>query len=230
MTTAIAERFTQTDPLNADVTSPYPSAYVYGNNNPTVFSDPSGERGAVLGSRNPIVPEVLAGTVTKCKVCKIRGYSKSEFDSKFKSWLTSADGKSALAASSSSVLSSSQSVTVALGGKAWTGYQALDAAVQCFGNGHDDDCLNGVVNASSIFSSSPIGLAPAIGFMINFNVGVVTSTLGSLRNIDAALNEARVLKSFPGGSQLFSSEKGSLWVTTKVGGVGKFLRDCGDIQ
>ncbi len=38
--------FTQTDPLEADVGSPFQSAYVYGNNNPLVYSDPSGLRAA----------------------------------------------------------------------------------------------------------------------------------------------------------------------------------------
>jgi RHS repeat-associated protein len=37
--------FTQTDPLQASVGSAYPSAYVYGNNNPMVFRDPTGLRG-----------------------------------------------------------------------------------------------------------------------------------------------------------------------------------------
>lgn len=47
--------FTQTDPLQADIGSPYPSAYVYGNNNPLVFTDPSGLRGqAAQGSANPV--------------------------------------------------------------------------------------------------------------------------------------------------------------------------------
>ena len=39
------DRFTQTDPLEAAVGSPYPSAYVYGNNNPLMYTDPSGMRG-----------------------------------------------------------------------------------------------------------------------------------------------------------------------------------------
>ena len=39
-----SHRFTQTDPLKADEGSPYPSAYVYGNNKPAYFSDPSGLR------------------------------------------------------------------------------------------------------------------------------------------------------------------------------------------
>jgi RHS repeat-associated protein len=48
--------FTQTDPLAADVGSPYPSSYVYGNNNPTMYVDPSGLRGIYkkyLESPNP---------------------------------------------------------------------------------------------------------------------------------------------------------------------------------
>jgi hypothetical protein len=40
--------FTQTDPLQADVGSAYPSAYVYGNNNPNMYVDPSGKRGALV--------------------------------------------------------------------------------------------------------------------------------------------------------------------------------------
>jgi hypothetical protein len=36
--------FTQTDPLQPTVGQAYPSTYVYGNNNPTVYTDPSGMR------------------------------------------------------------------------------------------------------------------------------------------------------------------------------------------
>jgi hypothetical protein len=62
--------FTQTDPLEASVGSPYPSAYVYGNNNPLVYTDPSGMRaervdpsGEVPVAENPVTdeaPEQLA--------------------------------------------------------------------------------------------------------------------------------------------------------------------------
>ena len=48
--------FTQTDPLQADVGSPYPSSYVYGNNNPLVYTDPTGLRAIYskyLTSPNP---------------------------------------------------------------------------------------------------------------------------------------------------------------------------------
>jgi hypothetical protein len=44
----LQQDFTQTDPLQADVGQPYPSTYVYANNNPNVYTDPSGMRG-VLG-------------------------------------------------------------------------------------------------------------------------------------------------------------------------------------
>ena len=45
--------FTQTDPLQGDPGDPFMSAYVYGNNNPAVFTDPSGLRGqSVL--KNPV--------------------------------------------------------------------------------------------------------------------------------------------------------------------------------
>ena len=43
------EYFTQTDPLEADVTDPFMSAYVYANNNPAVYIDPTGERGQLAG-------------------------------------------------------------------------------------------------------------------------------------------------------------------------------------
>jgi hypothetical protein len=42
------EYFTQTDPLQATVGQAYPSTYIYANNNPNVYTDPSGMRG-VLG-------------------------------------------------------------------------------------------------------------------------------------------------------------------------------------
>jgi Bacterial toxin 44 len=41
----LQNHFTQTDPLAPEVGSAYPSTYVYGNNNPNVYVDPSGERG-----------------------------------------------------------------------------------------------------------------------------------------------------------------------------------------
>ena len=60
MTAAALEYFTQTDPLDPDIGSPYPSAYVYGNNNPAVYTDPSGLRGMpnelAQRSANPILP------------------------------------------------------------------------------------------------------------------------------------------------------------------------------
>jgi hypothetical protein len=46
--------FTQTDPLEADVGSAYPSAYVYGNNNPTMYVDPSGKRGMIVDTAYPV--------------------------------------------------------------------------------------------------------------------------------------------------------------------------------
>lgn len=48
-----AGQFTQTDPLQPSVGSPYPSACVYGNNNPLVFVDPSGLQVVTTGGPNP---------------------------------------------------------------------------------------------------------------------------------------------------------------------------------
>lgn len=52
------QQFTQTDPLPPEVGSPYPSAYVYGANNPMMYTDPSGLRQqlASLGSSVPVIP------------------------------------------------------------------------------------------------------------------------------------------------------------------------------
>ena len=56
MTTAVLEQFTQTDPLSAAVGQPYPSAYVYGNNKPLVYVDPSGLRGELaFAPPNPLL-------------------------------------------------------------------------------------------------------------------------------------------------------------------------------
>jgi hypothetical protein len=60
MKTVVTEPFTQTDPLQPTVGQAYPSSYVYANNNPNMYVDPSGLRAvdlAVSGltSRNPIV-------------------------------------------------------------------------------------------------------------------------------------------------------------------------------
>ena len=62
--------FTQTDPLEATVGEPYPSSYVYGRNNPVVYTDPSGLRAERVGpggevpvAENPVAdqaPDQLA--------------------------------------------------------------------------------------------------------------------------------------------------------------------------
>ena len=50
------EHFTQTDPISAEVGEPYPSAFVYGNNNPMAYTDPSGMRGSlVFQTPNPLL-------------------------------------------------------------------------------------------------------------------------------------------------------------------------------
>jgi hypothetical protein len=53
MMCSIAERFTQTDPLNAVAGEPYPAAYVYADNNPVSYVDPS-ERRSQTPSLQPI--------------------------------------------------------------------------------------------------------------------------------------------------------------------------------
>ncbi len=50
------ELFTQTDPLEVSRGVAYPSAYIYGNNNPMVFTDPSGLRA------DAPVPESFSGS------------------------------------------------------------------------------------------------------------------------------------------------------------------------
>ena len=71
MTVARSQHFTQTDPLQPDIGSPYPSAYVYASNRPTVIVDPSGLRGAAPVKPNSIartepnrIPDELAQTAT----------------------------------------------------------------------------------------------------------------------------------------------------------------------
>jgi RHS repeat-associated protein len=58
--------FTQSDPLQADIGAAYPSAYVYGHNNPAMYVDPSGLRGqaacgnpGVVGSLNLFADSVF---------------------------------------------------------------------------------------------------------------------------------------------------------------------------
>ena len=55
MTCLVKKQFTQTDPLPGDVGEPYMGAYVYANNNPVVYTDPSGLRGMRSGSFNPLL-------------------------------------------------------------------------------------------------------------------------------------------------------------------------------
>jgi hypothetical protein len=52
--TSLRKRFTQTDPLQASVSSAYPSAYMYGANNPMIFADPSGLRAVDADSESSI--------------------------------------------------------------------------------------------------------------------------------------------------------------------------------
>jgi hypothetical protein len=59
--------FTQTDPLAADVGSPYPSAYVYGNNNPIVFTDPSGFR--AVGPPNGLALDPTPNPIAAADPC-----------------------------------------------------------------------------------------------------------------------------------------------------------------
>ena len=61
MTTAVAERFTQTDPMPLGAGSSFEASYVYGMDNPMMFTDPSGLRSSMPGqlaqrSPNPILP------------------------------------------------------------------------------------------------------------------------------------------------------------------------------
>jgi hypothetical protein len=74
--------FTQTDPLQADVGSAYPSTYVYGNNNPNVYVDPSGMRGSMPGtSENGIAksdPTTLPNELASTTSCG--GSAHAQFD------------------------------------------------------------------------------------------------------------------------------------------------------
>ena len=57
-----SQQLTQTDPLPNPPGVSYMSGYVYGNNNPLVYTDPSGLRGQTA-STNPmaeLVPDALA--------------------------------------------------------------------------------------------------------------------------------------------------------------------------
>lgn len=74
MTTCVIERFTQTDPLQGDPGDPLTSRYVYGNDNPAMFTDPSGMRGQLFGTPNPILlgrssprPKVTTTTTSPMK-------------------------------------------------------------------------------------------------------------------------------------------------------------------
>jgi Protein of unknown function (DUF2599) len=52
---------TQTDPLQPTVGQPYPSSYVYGNNNPMAFTDPTGSRPASPPCENKVIPKGFHG-------------------------------------------------------------------------------------------------------------------------------------------------------------------------
>jgi hypothetical protein len=51
---------TTTDPLEPDVVDPYVSSYVYANQQPTVMTDPTGEKGRTVGSGDVFSPGNLA--------------------------------------------------------------------------------------------------------------------------------------------------------------------------
>jgi hypothetical protein len=75
LSSTLTEHFTQTDPLQAAVGQAYPSTYIYANNNPNMYVDPSGKRGCTFtltdpmacppASRNPIR---AAGKLIKAEV------------------------------------------------------------------------------------------------------------------------------------------------------------------
>ena len=56
----LREQFTQTDPLPSDDDVPYVGSYVYGNDNPVVFTDPSGLRAKAGRSQ---VERIRANTI-----------------------------------------------------------------------------------------------------------------------------------------------------------------------
>jgi hypothetical protein len=66
LSAVVAEQFTQTDPMPYGSGHAYEASYVYGRNNPLMYTDPSGLRGGLPGcpySANPIAsnqPEMLA--------------------------------------------------------------------------------------------------------------------------------------------------------------------------
>ena len=63
---AVREQFTQTDPMPTGAGSAFESPYVYGMNNPLMYTDPSGLRASGLGPnklalKNPIRPCAPSG-------------------------------------------------------------------------------------------------------------------------------------------------------------------------
>ena len=94
----LSRDFTQTDPLQPTVGQAYPSAYVYGNNNPNMYVDPSGLRGIrsemvrfaglvsrptdpFLGGSNPV--RYFGIDCADIISCKVAGeYADDHWDSK----------------------------------------------------------------------------------------------------------------------------------------------------
>jgi hypothetical protein len=76
MGSRLTQLFTQTDPLQADIGSPDPSAYIYGNNNPVVYTDPSGLR--AVHTKNPQPIDIPAGSArAQFPIPKWPGYGVS---------------------------------------------------------------------------------------------------------------------------------------------------------
>jgi hypothetical protein len=242
MTTAIAERFTQTDPLEADVGQPYPSAYVYGNNNPVVFTDPAGLR-AGRAPGNPIVSRRTENGITtmrfadgrtasvagasKTAGCKISNDWKSRSKSDCQKKIEKFVAKEAKGAAKN--FDQLKTINNALGY-----YDMFESARGCYSSSG----ASGASNCTSLLTSlagkvsggSLISLSPTVGFLIGFNVDVAGSTVkGAFANLNAALTDPN-LRSIAlaegDGAQLLVSTAGSLRFAQ--GTRTKLLVDCGD--
>jgi hypothetical protein len=61
--------FTQTDPLQASVGTTYPSSYMYGNNNPMLFTDPGGMDSIRPGGPTRFGPSTISNPLFRGGLC-----------------------------------------------------------------------------------------------------------------------------------------------------------------
>jgi hypothetical protein len=241
--------FTQTDPLQATVGQAYPSTYIYANNNPNMFVDPSGMRGQFAGSSlatNAIasqffglqtfdLPFCIAGVIGHCpkeKMIKLPGGCKMASSWKTKSapdcgkHLDKFYEKEAKGYLKYFKGDKAQFVSQGLGY-----YDMFESARKCYQTSGAASCAGLLTTLAGKYSGgSLVSLSPTVSFLMNFNVDLaVGSVTGASENVGAGMSglldqELRIADN----ASLLISRQGSVRIRNALGTASKSLIDCND--